>query len=93
MSLLTDSKGTPLCAVLHRANKNDALTLKHTLETFKRKVTSHQQFSSLLADKRDTMRLIAEPFVKTTIWNRAYPDDAQKMYFLADTLSNRRLAF
>ena len=51
LSLLTDSKGTPLCAVLHKANKNDALTLKHTLETFKRKVSSHDNFSSLLADK------------------------------------------
>lgn len=51
LSLLTDSKGTPLCAVLHKANKNDALTLKHTLETFKRKVSSHDKFSSLLADK------------------------------------------
>ena len=27
VSLLTDSKGTPLCAVLHKANKNDALTI------------------------------------------------------------------
>ncbi len=51
VSLLTDSRGTPLCAVLHRANKNDSLTLKHTLETFQRKVTSHANFSSLLADK------------------------------------------
>jgi transposase len=51
LSLLTDSRGTPLCAVLHRANKNDSLTLKHTLETFKRKVPSHANFSSLLADK------------------------------------------
>ena len=25
VSLLTDSRGTPLCAVLHKANKNDAL--------------------------------------------------------------------
>lgn len=51
LSLLTDSRGTPLCAVLHKANKNDALTLKHTLETFKRKVSCHDNFSSLLADK------------------------------------------
>ena len=51
VSLLTDSKGTPLCAVLHKANKNDALTLKHTLDTFTRKVSSHANFSSLLADK------------------------------------------
>ena len=29
VSLLTDSKGTSLCTVLHRANKNDALTLTH----------------------------------------------------------------
>ena len=38
ISLLTNCKGTPLCAVLHKANKNDSLTLKHTLETFQRKV-------------------------------------------------------
>ena len=51
VSLLTDSRGTPLCAVLHKANKNDALTLKHTLETFKRQVSSHASYSALLADK------------------------------------------
>ena len=51
VSLLTDSKGTPLCSVLHKANKSDALTLKHTLETFKRKVSNTEGFESLLADK------------------------------------------
>ena len=51
MSLLTDSRGTPLCAVFHKANKHDGSTLKHTLETFQRKVAGHGNFSSLLADK------------------------------------------
>ena len=51
ISLLTDSRGTPLCAVFHKANKHDGSTLKHTLETFQRKVAGHGIFSSLLADK------------------------------------------
>ena len=51
VSLLTDSKGTPLCCVLHRANKHDSLTLKHTLETCNRKVKDHAKYTSLLADK------------------------------------------
>ena len=42
---------TPLCCVLHRANKHDSLTLKHTLETFERKVKDHVKYTSLLADK------------------------------------------
>ena len=51
ISLLTNSKGTPLCAVLHKANKSDSLTLKHTLETFERKVANRAGYSTLLADK------------------------------------------
>ena len=51
ISLLTYSRGTPLCAVFHKANKHDGSTLKHTLETFQKKVAGHGNFSSLLADK------------------------------------------
>ena len=51
ISLLTNCKGTPLCAVLHKANKNDSLTLKHTLETFQRKVKHNGNYTELLADK------------------------------------------
>ena len=42
---LKESRGTLLCAVLHKATKNNALTLSHTMEAFLRKVLS------LLADK------------------------------------------
>ena len=35
VSLLTDSQGTPLCSVFHKANNSQ--TLKHLLETANRK--------------------------------------------------------
>jgi len=51
VSLLCNEWGTPLCAVFHRANKNDCLTLKHTLDTYERKVGQLSLYDSLLADK------------------------------------------
>jgi len=51
ISLLTNSRGTPLCDVLHGANKSDVLTLKHTLETFQRKVIHGGKYTELLACK------------------------------------------
>lgn len=51
LSLLTDSKGTPLCAVFHQANKHDSGTLKHLLATAKRKLKGLGPYSHLLGDK------------------------------------------
>jgi len=51
VSLLCDERGTPLCTVFHKANRNDSLTLKHTLDTYERKVGHLSSYNSLLADK------------------------------------------
>ncbi len=51
VSLLTDSRGTPLCCVFHRANKSDALTLRHLLDTASRKTDHMNSYSALMADK------------------------------------------
>ena len=51
VSLLTDHRGTPLCSVFHKANKSDALTLKHLLDTHTRKTNQLQAYDTLLADK------------------------------------------
>lgn len=50
-SLMTDSRGTPLCCVFHRDNKSDALTLRHLLHTASRKNVNMTQFNSLLGYK------------------------------------------
>ena len=51
ISLLTDRRGTPLCSVFHKANKRDALTLKHLLDTHTRRTNQLQAYDTLLADK------------------------------------------
>jgi transposase len=51
ISLLTDSRGTPLCCVFHRANKSDALTLRHLLDTASRKTKHMRSYSALMGDK------------------------------------------
>ena len=51
VSLLTDSEGTPLCTVFHKANKNDSKTLRHLLETTNRKTKALCNYKDILADK------------------------------------------
>lgn len=51
VSLLTNNKGTPLCSVFHRANKNDGQTLQYLLSTAKRKLGTLEHYGSLFADK------------------------------------------
>ena len=51
VSLLTDSQGTPLCSVFHKANKNDSQTLKHLLETANRKTNILRNYTDILGDK------------------------------------------
>ena len=51
VSLLTDRRGTPLCSVFHRANKSDALTLRHLLDTSIRKTDQLHAYDALMADK------------------------------------------
>jgi putative transposase len=51
ISLLTDSRGTPLCCVFHRGNKSDTLTLRHLLDTASRKTERLNNYSALMGDK------------------------------------------
>ncbi len=51
LSMLTDSHGMPLCCVYHRANKSDALTLRHLLDTCSRKIHNMGCYTTLMADK------------------------------------------
>jgi len=51
VSLLTDSHGTPLCCVFHRAKKWDILTLRHLLDTSARKIHNMSSYTALMADK------------------------------------------
>jgi hypothetical protein len=51
ISLLTDSRGTPLCCVFHRGNKSHALILRHLLDTASRKTERLNNYSALMGDK------------------------------------------
>ena len=79
ISLLTDSRGTPLCAVFHKANKHDGSTLKHTLETFQRKVAGHGNFPPFLLT-RDTTLLTVETSANAIIWTHSFLEDALQIH-------------
>jgi putative transposase len=51
VSMLTNELGTPLTLCFHRGNKSDMLTLKHLIDTCKRKTQCLQTTTTLLADK------------------------------------------
>ena len=51
VSLLTTDRGTPLCSVFHKANKNDCKTLEHLLKTGFRKSNISKDYAALLTDK------------------------------------------
>ena len=51
ISLLVDSKGTPLCAIFHQGNKSDVQSLGHLLHEANRRGIPLQRYARLLADK------------------------------------------
>jgi transposase len=90
VSLMTDSCGTPLCSVFHKANKHDSQTLKHLLSTATRKtggVVSH--YDELLADKgydsRDCRLTCATFGLRASISQRRTREGDKRRYVVEQT--------
>jgi transposase len=87
---MTDSFGTPLCSVFHKANKHDSQTLKHLLSTATRKtggVVSH--YDELLADKgydsRDCRLTCATFGLRASIPQRRTRESDKRRYVVEQT--------
>ncbi len=89
VSLLTDRCGTPLCSVFHKANKSDALTLGHLLDTSVRKTNQLHAYDALIADKGyDSATCRATCEVRNLIpliSRRGTPDTHQGRYVIEQT--------